>query len=240
MDISVVVPIFNEQENILPLFERLRSSLEKLDKTFEIIFVNDGSTDASLEIVKNIQANFSFVKIIDFAKNFGQHVAIIAGFENACGNLVITIDADLQNPPEEIARISEQFDKGFDVIGTIRRIRNDSAFRRYCSKILNKLRKIITKIPITDQGCMLRGYSQNIAKKTAQKSVRSTFIPILAYTLAENPTEIYVEHAHRNAGKSKYNAFSLLKLGFNIFKKTNTPVSEDNKIKFQIRDKIGF
>ncbi len=240
MNISVIVPVFNEQANIRPLFDRLKSSLEKLDKTFEIIFVNDGSTDTSPSILKDIQSKFDFVKIINFTKNFGQHAAIIAGFANACGELQITIDADLQNPPEEISRIVDAFNQGFDVIGTIRQNRNDSPFRKYSSKILNKLRKKITKIPITDQGCMLRGYKKNIAQEMVSKSTASTFIPILAYTLAKNPTEIDVAHAARNAGKSKYNVFSLAKLGVNTFRKNDSNNAKNRKLTFEIKEKIGF
>ncbi len=240
MDISVIVPVFNEDANIRPLFDRLKTSLENLNKTFEIIFINDGSSDASLTILKEIQSNFDFVKIINFTKNFGQHAAIIAGFANADGALQITIDADLQNPPEEIPRIIDAFNQGFDVIGTIRQNRNDTPFRKYSSKILNKLRKKITKIPITDQGCMLRGYKKSIAQEIVCKSNASTFIPILAYTLAKNPTEINVAHSARNAGKSKYNVFSLAKLGVNTFKKNDSNNAKNRALKFEIKEKIGF
>ncbi len=236
MDISVIVPVFNEEENISPLFEKLKITLQKLNKTFEVIFVNDGSSDKSLAILKDIQKQFNFVKIIDLAKNFGQHSAIIAGLSNADGELQITIDADLQNPPEEIAKIVETFERGFDVVGTIRLNRRDTRFRRYSSKILNKLRKLITKIPITDQGCMLRGYKKNIAKDIVKQCSKNTFIPILAYTLARNPTEIEVAHQARNAGKSKYNIFSLAKLSINTFRQNKN----SQKTNFEIREKIGF
>ena len=128
MDVSVVVPVFNEAENIDALFNRLENTLKQLDIDYEIIFVNDGSSDDSLskmDLARNANNN---VKIIDFKRNFGQHVAIVAGFKFASGNLVITIDADLQNPPEEIKKIFQQFKKVFDYIGTVRRERTDSLF----------------------------------------------------------------------------------------------------------------
>ena len=204
MQITVVVPVFNEQENLEPLFGRLTKTLDALNKTYEIIFVNDGSADNSLAILKAFNASRPDVaKIIDFERNFGQHPAIIAGFANASGDLVITIDADLQNPPEEIEKISAQFDKGFDVIGTIRQNRNDTWFRRYASKAVNKIRKIITKVPITDQGCMLRGYSNAVVQSIVRDAKKSTFIPMLAHKFAKNPVEIPVAHAARNAAHAQ-------------------------------------
>lgn len=241
MEISVVVPVYNEQENLEPLFARLVKTLDALDKTYEIIFVNDGSADKSLEMLKSFNARRSdVVKVVDFERNFGQHPAIIAGFANASGDLVVTIDADLQNPPEEIAKISAEFDKGFDVIGTIRQNRNDTPFRRYASKTVNKIRKVITKVPITDQGCMLRGYSKDVAANIVKDAKVSTFIPMLAHKFAKNPTEIPVAHAARNAGESKYNIFSLAKLSFNLFKNGAKTEKESAKPVYAIREKIGF
>ena len=239
MDVSVVVPVFNEAENIDALFNRLENTLEQLDIDYEIIFVNDGSSDDSLskmDLARNANNN---VKIIDFKRNFGQHVAIVAGFKFASGNLVITIDADLQNPPEEIKKIFQQFKKGFDYIGTVRRERNDSLFRKYASLAVNKIRKIITKIPITDQGCMMRGYSQKIAKTISENAQKHTFIPLMGFQLAERPTEIIVKHSARNFGKSKYNVFSLAKLSLNLFKSASQNEVK-NKIEYEINKKIGF
>ena len=241
MDISVIVPVYNEEENLAPLFDRMTKALDKIGKKYEIIFVNDGSADSSLEILKGFtQKRPDVVKVIDFVHNFGQHPAIIAGFANASGDLAITIDADLQNPPEEIAKIVAEFDRGHDVIGTIRVNRNDNWFRKYGSKAANKIRKIITKVPITDQGCMLRGYSKDVVAHIVKESRKSTFIPMLAHKFGKSPVEIYVAHAARNAGESKYNVFSLAKLTLNLFKNSEPTEAELEKPKYEIREKIGF
>ena len=227
MDISVIVPVYNEQENLNPLFERLTKTLDGLGKSYEIIFVNDGSADKSFEMLSGFHKKRpDVVKVIDFTHNFGQHPAIIAGF--------------VQNPPEEIVKIVREFEAGHDSIGTIRLNRNDNWFRRYGSKAANKLRRIVTKVPITDQGCMLRGYSKEIASRIARESRKSTFIPMLAYKFSKNPVEIYVLHAARNAGESKYNAFSLAKLALNLFKNGKPTEAELEKSKYEIREKIGF
>lgn len=239
MQISVVVPVFNEAENIMPLFQRLKDTLESIGVSYEIIFVNDGSSDSSLDKMMLARTTTNNVKIIDFTRNFGQHSAIVAGFKFASGNMVATIDADLQNPPEDIENIFEQFKLGFDYVGTIRRKRNDNAFRKYASVVVNKIRKIITKIPITDQGCMMRGYSQEIAKKISDQAKKHTFIPLLGFQLAKNPTEIVVGHSARNSGKSKYSLLALIKLTLNLFKSASQ-TNEENKIEFEIKDKIGF
>lgn len=239
MEISIIVPVYNECDNLQPLFERLKSTLDKLDTSYELIFVNDGSTDASLNMLKEFYTTHrEVVKIIDLSTNSGQHQAILAGFANASGNLLVTIDADLQNPPEEIENIVAKFKKGFDYIGTVRKTRNDSAFRIYASKLMNKIRKVLTHTPITDQGCMLRGYAKSIAKKIINEATNNAFIPILGYNYASNPTEIDVCHSARNAGKSKYNVFSLIKLSTNLFKKQKS--EQSIKRKYTIKEKIGF
>ncbi len=239
MDISVIVPVYNEQDNLLSLFERLTNTLDKINKKSEIIFINDGSSDNSLNIMKSLyQKRADIVKIIDFNSNCGQHQAILAGFANSSAKLQITIDADLQNPPEEIIKISQQFDLGYDYIGTVRKNRNDTSFRIYASKLLNKIRKFLTRVPIVDQGCMMRGYSQRISKKIANEATNTAFIPILGYNFAEKPIEIDVLHSPRNAGKSKYNIFSLIKLSFNLFKKQKS--YKTIKRTYKIKEKIGF
>ena len=240
MDISVIVPVYNEEDNLKPLYARLVKALDSTAKSYEIIFINDGSKDSSFEILRGFAAENPKVKVIDFVRNFGQHPAIIAGFANASGELVITIDADLQNPPEEISRIAAEFDKGYDVIGTIRQNRNDTLFRRYASKLVNKIRKIVTKIPITDQGCMMRGYSKEVVAHVAAKATKSTFIPILAHKEAKNPTEIPIAHAARNAGESKYTVFTLAKLALNLFKKEPQAAQSQEKHNYEIWEKIGF
>lgn len=156
------------------------------------------------------------VRIIDFNGNFGQHTAITAGFERAKGGTIVTLDADLQNPPEEIHKLIEKIDEGYDVVGAYRKTREDSLFRKYASKLVNFARDKMTSIRMKDQGCMLRAYKRNVVEGIVQTNERSLFIPALAYTLAANPTEVEVEHAERLAGESKYSVYKLIRLNFDL------------------------
>ena len=215
--ISIVIPVFNEAENLSALFERLFKVLSGIKYKSEIIFVNDGSKDLSLPILlKEYQKHPDIIRIIDFNGNFGQHTAIMAGFKESKGNLIITMDADLQNPPEEIPRIISEFESGHDVIGTVRMNRKDTFFRRYASKIVNKLMNKVTGFSLRDYGCMLRGYSREIIDIINECNEVSTFIPALAQKFASNPIEIEVSHNAREKGVSKYNVFRLIRLQFDL------------------------
>ena len=215
--ISIVIPVFNEAENLSALFERLFNVLSGLKYKSEIIFVNDGSKDLSLPILlKEYQKHPDIIRIIDFNGNFGQHTAIMAGFRESKGNLIITMDADLQNPPEEIPRIISEFESGHDVIGTVRMNRKDTFFRRYASKIVNKIMNKVTGFSLRDYGCMLRGYSREIIDIINECNEVSTFIPALAQKFASNPAEIEVSHNAREKGVSKYNIFRLIRLQFDL------------------------
>ena len=215
--ISIVIPVFNEAENLSALFERLFKVLSGIKYKSEIIFVNDGSKDLSLPILlKEYQKHPDIIRIIDFNGNFGQHTAIMAGFKESKGNLIITMDADLQNPPEEIPRIISEFESGHDVIGTVRMNRKDTFFRRYASKIVNKIMNKVTGFSLRDYGCMLRGYSREIIDIINECNEVSTFIPALAQKFASNPIEIEVSHNAREKGVSKYNVFRLIRLQFDL------------------------
>jgi undecaprenyl-phosphate 4-deoxy-4-formamido-L-arabinose transferase len=189
----------------------------KLNLRYEIIFVNDGSKDRSAGM---LAAQFDLrpdtTRVVLFQNNFGQHMAIMAGFEYARGESIITLDADLQNPPEEIALLAAELIKGHDYVGTIRSNRQDSWFRKTASRAMNHLRQRITRITMTDQGCMLRGYSRRIVHLVRQCNESNTFIPALAYTFAANPTEIHVKHEERFAGESKYSLYQLIRLNFDL------------------------
>jgi undecaprenyl-phosphate 4-deoxy-4-formamido-L-arabinose transferase len=188
-----------------------------LNLRYEIIFVNDGSKDRSAGM---LAAQFDLrpdtTRVVLFQNNFGQHMAIMAGFEYARGESIITLDADLQNPPEEIALLAAELIKGHDYVGTIRSNRQDSWFRKTASRAMNHLRQRITRITMTDQGCMLRGYSRRIVNLVRQCNESNTFIPALAYTFAANPTEIHVKHEERFAGESKYSLYQLIRLNFDL------------------------
>ncbi len=217
MFISVVIPVYNEEGNLKDLFNRTVESLSKIGSDFEIIFVNDGSSDQSLSILESFYEQLkNQVVVIDFQRNFGQHMAIMAGFEKAKGDVIVTLDADLQNPPEEIANLLEQIKQGHDYVGSFREARKDSWFRTYVSKLVNIFREKVTNIRMNDQGCMLRAYSRKIIEQIIDTNESSTFIPALAYSFANNPTEIPVKHNVRVAGVSKYNLYKLIRLNFDL------------------------
>lgn len=217
MEISVIIPVYNEEGNLAPLFKRLCKSMDEIDRPWEVIFINDGSRDASGTLLRDYQKERpDVVRIIDFNGNFGQHTAIIAGFERAKGDVVVTLDADLQNPPEEIGKLIKKIDEGYDVVGAYRKTREDSFFRKYASKLVNFARDKMTNIRMKDQGCMLRAYKKNVVDGIIHTNERSLFIPALAYTLASNPAEVEVEHSERLSGESKYNLYRLIRLNFDL------------------------
>lgn len=216
-EISVVIPVYNEQAGLQTLFDRLYPALDALQTSYEIVFVNDGSRDNSVSILaEQFRARPDVTRVVLFNGNYGQHMAILAGFEAARGDIMITLDADLQNPPEEIRHLVAKMREGYDYVGSIRRKRQDSAWRTYASKAMNQLRERITNIKITDQGNMLRAYGRNVIDLVNQCGEVNTFVPALAYRFARKPTEILVEHEERAAGESKYSLYSLIRLNFDL------------------------
>ncbi len=215
--ISVVIPVYNEQDNLETLFTRLTAVMDKIGKSFEIIFTNDGSRDRSGVMLKEFHDRRpKQVRVIDFNGNFGQHMAIMAAFERVRGEIIITLDADLQNPPEEIPKLVAAMEAGHDVVGGYRKNRQDTFFRKYASRVINGIRAKITNIRMRDQGCMLRAYRKNIIENIVASEEASTFIPALAHSFASNPTEVEVEHAARAAGESKYRLYDLIRLNFDL------------------------
>jgi undecaprenyl-phosphate 4-deoxy-4-formamido-L-arabinose transferase len=216
-EVSVIVPVYNEEEGLHALFDRLYPALDKLAVAYEIIFVNDGSRDRSAAILREqFQQRPDVTRAILFNGNFGQHKAIMAGFEHCRGQKIVTLDADLQNPPEDIATLLAKMDEGHDYVGSIRRQRSDSAWRHIASRAMNRLRERITHIKMTDQGCMLRAYSRAIIDAINQCREVNTFIPALAYTFAQHPAEVVVGHEERAVGESKYSLYSLIRLNFDL------------------------
>ena len=216
-EVSIVIPVYNEEAGLPTLFERLYPVLDKLGRSYEVIFVDDGSRDRSAALLKDqFLQRPDVTRVVVFNANYGQHLAIIAGFERCRGERVVTLDADLQNPPEEIGKLIAAMDAGHDYVGSIRRARKDSWWRGAATKLMNHVRERITKIKMTDQGCMLRAYSRDIARAIAASREISTFIPALAYTYAHSPTEVEVEHAERVAGESKYSLYKLIRLNFDL------------------------
>jgi undecaprenyl-phosphate 4-deoxy-4-formamido-L-arabinose transferase len=215
--VSVLIPVYNEEAGLSALFARLYPALDALPCSYELILVDDGSRDRSPALLREqFQRRPDVTRVVLLDGNYGQHPAIMAGFEQCRGDVVVTLDADLQNPPEEIARLVAKFDEGYDYVGTIRRMRQDTAFRRIASRTMNRLRERTTRIRMTDQGCMLRAYSSSIVGAINSCTEANTFIPALAYTFAHNPVEIEVAHEERAAGESKYSLYKLVRLNFDL------------------------
>ena len=215
--LSVVIPVYNEEAGLPALFARLYPALDALDVPYEVIFVNDGSRDRSAALLREqFTARPDVTRVILFNANYGQHLAILAGFERVRGERIVTLDADLQNPPEEIGKLLAVMDGGADYVGGVRRNREDVWWRRAASRLMNRLRERITRIRMTDQGCMLRAYSRDIVDAIVAAREVSTFIPALAYTFAHHPAEVDVLHEERAAGESKYSMYRLMRLNFDL------------------------
>ncbi len=215
--LSVVIPVYDEEQTLPLLFARLHPALDKLKLAYEIVFIDDGSGDRSAALLREqFERRPDVTRVILLHGNFGQHMAIMAGFEHSRGARIVTLDADLQNPPEEIGNLLAAMERGHDYVGTIRRQRRDNAFRRWASRAMNWMRERITRIHMTDQGCMLRAYDRRVVDAILQSREVNTFIPALAYTYASNPTEIEVAHEERAAGTSKYSLYKLVRLNFDL------------------------
>ncbi|PHM72436.1 undecaprenyl-phosphate 4-deoxy-4-formamido-L-arabinose transferase [Xenorhabdus kozodoii] len=215
--VSVVIPVYNEEESLPQLLERTLAACQKLEQKYELILVDDGSRDSSAEILTQAaESPENHVIAIFLNRNYGQHSAIMAGFHQADGDLVITLDADLQNPPEEIPRLVKTAEEGYDVVGTRRTHRQDSWFRKTASKIINAMITKATGRSMGDYGCMLRAYRRHIIRAMLQCHERSTFIPILANTFARKTIEIDVAHAEREFGDSKYSFMKLINLMYDL------------------------
>ena len=215
--VSVVIPVYNEEESLPELLRRTTAACDQLATPYEIVLVDDGSRDRSFALMSEA-ANLpgSRVVAVMLNRNYGQHSAVMAGFQVAQGDLVITLDADLQNPPEEIPNLVNKAAEGYDVVGTIRVNRQDSAFRKVASRFINRMVKRATGQQMTDYGCMLRAYRRSIIDAMLQCQERSTFIPILANSFARTTFELPVKHAEREHGVSKYDLLKLINLMFDL------------------------
>ena len=217
MKISVVVPVYNEEGNLPELIQRLSAVMDGLGRPYELIFVDDGSRDRSLEILEAAaRERPGRMRVLELARNFGQHQAILAAFENVTGDVVVTLDADLQNPPEEIPKLLAKFDEGYDVVGGVRQNRQDSFLRKAASRLVNRATTLITRMRLTDFGCMLRAYSREVVEEINRCDEASTFIPALGQSFARRPTEVPVAHAARRHGESNYSLYRLIRLNFDL------------------------
>jgi undecaprenyl-phosphate 4-deoxy-4-formamido-L-arabinose transferase len=214
--VSVVIPVYDEEANLPHLFERLRPAMKRTGKRYEVIFVDDGSRDNTLSILKGFLI-YPEVKVVELTRNYGQHAAIFSGFSVVRGDIVITLDADLQNPPEEIPNLVRVMEEGnYDVVGTIRRERRDSFLRTIPSRVINVITRKITKVNMSDWGCMLRAYRRSIVERMVNCHEHSTFIPALATYFAKKVTEIEVVHEARYGGESHYSLRKLINLQFDL------------------------
>ena len=220
---SVVVPVYNEEANLREFIRRTMVVLDGISHPSELILVDDGSRDASPGIISEAAARHpGRITGVFFNRNYGQHTAVIAGFAESRGDIVVTLDADLQNPPEEIPKLIAKAGEGYDVVGSVRVGRQDTAFRRLFSWMINRVTAKATGVRMKDYGCMLRAYSRQVVNAILQCPERSTFIPVLANTFANRTIEIDVEHAERPAGDSKYGVLKLINLQFDLLTSMTT------------------
>ena len=215
--ISIVIPVYNEEQTLPIMFSRLLPVMDAYGKPYEVIFVNDGSRDQSQKALAELfNQRPDVIRVVQFMRNYGQHPAIIAGFERVRGDIAVTLDCDLQNPPEDIPKLVALIEQGHDVVGGYRANRQDVAWRKAVSRFSNILREKITHIRMRDHGCMLRAYRRNIIDQIVESGDASPFITALSQHLAANPTEIEVGHEERAAGESNYNLYALIRYNFDL------------------------
>jgi undecaprenyl-phosphate 4-deoxy-4-formamido-L-arabinose transferase len=217
LKVSIVVPVYNEEGSLPELLPRLLGVMDAAGQPYELVFVDDGSLDRSLELLKEAaRRRPDRIRVLELARNFGQHQAILAAFQHVTGDVVVTLDADLQNPPEEIPKLLARVAEGYDVVGGVRQNRQDSLARRLASAWVNRVTVKITGLRLTDFGCMLRAYSREVVEEINKCDEASTFIPALAQSFARRPTEIEVAHAARRHGASAYSLYRLVRLNFDL------------------------
>lgn len=215
--VSVVIPVYNERDNLPELLARTLSACRGLGRETEIILVDDGSRDGSTELLADAAAAHpGEVKALLLNRNYGQHNAILCGFGAAQGDIMVTLDADLQNPPEEIGKLVAKIDEGYDVVGSVRQDRQDALFRKVFSGLINLMVRKTTGVRLHDYGCMLRAYRRRVVDAMLSCRERHTFIPVLANLFAKRVTEVPVAHAERSKGTSKYSMLKLVNLQFDL------------------------
>ncbi len=216
--ISVVIPAYNEEENIPVLYERLKNVLERLGENYEIIFVDDGSEDRTPEVLRDIAKRDRSVKVVRFRRNYGQTAAMYAGFEHAKGDVIITMDADLQNDPEDIPVLLEKVREGYDIVSGWRKDRKDPFLsRKLPSSVANWIISKVTGVELHDYGCTLKAYRAEIAKRYRLYGDMHRFLPALARRFGAKITEIPVRHHPRLYGKSKYGIGRTIRVILDIF-----------------------
>lgn len=221
--VSLVIPVYNEQASLPELVQRCLAACEGLGRRYEVILVDDGSADDSAPIIRAMAERYrAHVVAVLLNKNYGQHTAVLAGFAEARGDVIVTLDADLQNPPEEIRKLLSAIEAGNDIAGGVRRMRKDSLLRVCASRAMNALMRKLTNTAVTDYGCMLRAYRRTIVDAVLRCSECNTYVPALANSFTSRIAEVPVEHEERRAGDSKYGLGKLLNLYFDLLVTTTT------------------
>jgi len=211
--LSVIIPIYNERETIRPLFEKVAEVLTKIGQPWEILFINDGSNDGSEEELNVIAAENSAVKVLHFRRNFGQTAAMMAGFDHARGEIIIPMDGDYQNDPEDIPKMLAKLDEGYDVVSGWRRDRQDNAIKRNLPSIMaNKLIAFVSGVRLQDFGCSLKAYRRDVIEGVRLYGEMHRFLPVYTSWHGAKITEVVVGHFARRAGKSKYGLERILKV----------------------------
>lgn len=211
--LSVIIPVYNEHEAVLPLYEKTAEVLQALDRPFEIIFINDGSHDGSEEVLDQIADRDSSVKVLHFRRNFGQTAAMMAGFDHASGDIIVPMDGDYQNDPEDIPKMLRKLDEGYDVCSGWRKDRQDDAIQRNLPSILaNKLISFVSGVQLHDFGCSLKAYRRDVIDGVRLYGEMHRFLPIYTSWHGARITEEVVNHFKRQTGKSKYGLERVLKV----------------------------
>jgi len=216
-ELSLFLPVLDEEDNLRPMHAKIAAALDSLGKTAEVIFVDDGSTDKSLEILKEIAATDERVRVLSLRRNYGQTAAMSAGIDAAKGDILIPMDADLQNDPADIKRLLDKLDEGYDVVSGWRKNRQDKLFsRKIPSQIANRIISWIGGVPLHDYGCSLKAYRRDVIQDVKLYGEMHRFIPIYASWAGARVAEIPVDHHARVMGKSKYGISRTVKVVFDL------------------------
>ena len=215
--LSIVVPVYDEEQNLVPLTDQLLATLTDLGRDFEIIFINDGSTDGSADVLDELAAGNDRIRVVHFKRNFGQTAAMMAGLDFASGDIIIPIDADLQNDPADIPRLLERLDQGYDVVSGWRKDRKDDTLRRNLpSWIANRIISRISGVRLHDYGCTLKAYRRSIVEDIRLYGEMHRFLPVYASWSGARTTELPVNHHPRKAGRSKYGLKRVIKVPLDL------------------------
>ncbi len=213
LELSLILPVYNEEKNLPVLYREIIDSCEGLGKSFEVLFIDDGSTDESGNILRDIHKSDKRVRVIRFRRNFGQTAALSAGFHHSRGEIVVTMDADLQNDPRDIPLLLEKMEEGFDIVSGWRIKRKDNFLRRKLpSALANRLISFITGVKLHDYGCTLKAFRRDVIKNIDLYGEMHRFIPAIASTMGVDIAEIKVHHRPRKHGKSKYSIMRFIKV----------------------------